>query len=116
MAIPIKDLRELRRGGESFVITPRKREISDSEVERRVFTSLGLTEQEWDVYTFLCKARPLKAIDIARNLGTNRVLIYDPTKGYRTKHTLGFDPTTPLENMEYTAKAYLETVKIPLQA
>jgi sugar-specific transcriptional regulator TrmB len=57
-------------------ITPRKLERSDDEVEQRVFTSLGLTEQEWGVYTFLCKTGPLKAIDIARNLGTNRVLIY----------------------------------------
>ena len=38
-----------------------------------------------------------------------------PTQGYRTKHALGFDPTTPLENMEYTAKAYLETFKLPFQ-
>jgi hypothetical protein len=37
------------------------------------------------------------------------------TQGYRTRHALGFDPTTPLENMEYTAKAYLETFKLPFQ-
>jgi hypothetical protein len=36
------------------------------------------------------------------------------TQGYRTKHTAGIDPTTPLENIEYTAKSYLETMKIPL--
>jgi len=38
-----------------------------------------------------------------------------PAQGYRTKHALGFDPTTSLENMEYIAKAYLETFKLPFQ-
>ena len=38
-----------------------------------------------------------------------------PAKGYRIKHTGGFDPTTQLENIEYTAKSYLEMFKMPLQ-
>jgi sugar-specific transcriptional regulator TrmB len=69
----------------SLAVTPRKSEMSDSEVEQRVFTSLGLTEQEWGVYTFLCKTGPLKANDIARNLGTNRVLIYVYLKNLQRK-------------------------------
>lgn len=68
-----------------MAVTPRKSEMSDSEVEQRVFTSLGLTEQEWGVYTFLCKTGPLKANDIARNLGTNRVLIYVYLKNLQRK-------------------------------
>jgi sugar-specific transcriptional regulator TrmB len=69
----------------SLVVTPKKSEISESEVEQRVFTSLGLSEQEWGVYTFLCKTGPLKANDIARNLGTNRVLIYVYLKNLQRK-------------------------------
>jgi sugar-specific transcriptional regulator TrmB len=68
-----------------LVIASKKVESKEDEVEERVFTSLGLSEQEWDVYTFLCKAGPLKAIDIARNLGSNRVLIYVYLKNLQKK-------------------------------
>jgi sugar-specific transcriptional regulator TrmB len=96
-------------GRRSLVITPRKQERSDDEAEQRVFTSLGLTEQEWDVYTFLCKTGPLKAIDIARNLGINRVLIYVYLKHLQRKGlveaTLGvpqkFLAVSPKEMMNF---------------
>ena len=63
-----------------MVLSSKKHERNENEVEKRVFTSLGLTQQEWDVYTYLCKNGPLKAIDIARNSGINRVLIYSYLK------------------------------------
>ncbi len=54
----------------------RKDATSDNEAEQRVFTSLGLTQREWNIYTFLCRTGPLKALDIARNLRFNRDLTY----------------------------------------
>ena len=54
----------------------RKNVLSDNEAEQRVYTSLGLSQREWDIYMFLCKTGPLKAFDIARNLRFNRDLTY----------------------------------------
>ncbi len=57
----------------------------DKEVERRVFTSLGLLEPEWGLYTYLCKTGPIKAIDISRNLEINRVVVYAYLKNLQKK-------------------------------
>ncbi len=64
-------------GGLGGLVTNlRKNVMSDNEAEQRVFTSLGLTQREWAIYTFLCKTGPLKAFDIARNLRFNRDITY----------------------------------------
>ncbi len=68
-----------------MVLTSKKHEKNENEVEKRVFTSLGITQQEWEIYTYLCRTGPLKAIDIARNSGINRVLIYSYLKNLQKK-------------------------------
>jgi sugar-specific transcriptional regulator TrmB len=68
-----------------FLIPASEKRKKIDDVERRVFTSLGLLEQEWNLYRILCKTGAQKATDLSRQLKVNRVLVYAHLKKLQKK-------------------------------